>query len=312
MTEKSPVQHFLFEVLKQSSNITPYMAERIAVQFDSLRDFADADIDDLKISGRRKQDCLSPKVCSMIKQIQSKIELDGDLVENWIKFTSRHMTNKIIENIKNLTLDKMNINPFLTRMLHFKTPEELLRFNIYQTLSRSIVTSMGTALEYMIADCGGETSRRGNRKEWYDVVKTNGDDTYWLQIKSGPNNIDADQMRLFNQKFNKTMEEPNQYPKLGIVYGRYDSNSISLTLAKKYLDDYESRLLVGRELWEFISGEEGYHKRVLCWIDESVENELKKESIDDMIQKKIKEITSEFKKRYPSHDSITKYIEDVI
>jgi len=91
--------------------------------------------------------------------------------------------------MRELALEDININPFLTRMLHLRTSEELLRFNVYQTVSRSIVTSMGTSLECMVADCGG---RRGRRGEWHDVVKEDWEDTYWIQVKSGPNNIDKD------------------------------------------------------------------------------------------------------------------------
>ncbi len=215
-----------------------------------------------------------------------------------------------MKNISKLKLDDINMNPFLIKAMHLQTPQEVLRFNVYQTVSRSIVTSMGTALEYMIADSGG---RRGRRGEWYDVVKKQDNQTYWIQVKSGPNNIDKDQVIAFNRRFSETAKSQKNHPRLGITYGRPNLKTVSLGLVKKYMDDWEERLLVGRELWDFMSGEKDYHKKVLSWIEKAVVADLKSESIDSMIQKAIKRLTGEFKSKYGNgKQGVQKYLDSII
>ena len=303
-------QHFLDTVL-QKSGIGKKKAALLAGRFESLGSFKDADFGSLELQspeGRRVT--ITEGDLTKINKAKDRVHPEQSLVENWIKFTSHNTTRKIIENVRGLTLDHINMNPFLIRMLHLRTPEELLRFNVYQTVSRSIVTSMGTSLEYMVADCGG---RRGRRGEWYDVVKEDAEDTYWVQVKSGPNNIDKDQMIAFNNNFNETAKTPRQHPRLGITYGKPGLRTISLQMAEKYLDDWESRLLVGRELWDFMSGETNYHEKILSWIDEAVSEDLKNQSIDSKIQDAISRIASEFKSKYgDGEEAVQRYIDAIL
>ncbi len=189
----------------------------------------------------------------------------------------------------------INMNPFLIRALNLKTPKEVIRFNAYQTITRSIVTSMGTSLEYMVGNSG---ARMGKKGEWYDVVKKIGESTYWIQVKSGPNNINKDQIEKFAEKFAKTEEEKNQYARLGIVYGKRDLDTVSIGLVKNYLKNWEEQLLVGSELWEFVSCEENYHVKVLKWIDDVATEILQNKSIDGEISRSISKLTREFVKKY--------------
>lgn len=306
----SKAQHFLATVL-QKNGIGKERAARLAGKFQSLESFRDADFGTLELqSPEGRRITITERDLAKINKAKDLVHPEQSLVENWIKFTSHNTTLKIIENVRGLALDCINMNPFLIRMLHLRTPEELLRFNVYQTVSRSIVTSMGTSLEYMVADCGG---RRGRKREWYDVVKEDADGTYWIQVKSGPNNIDKDQMDKFNDKFNETAKEPGQHPRLGITYGKPGRKTVSLPMAAKYLDNWESRLLLGRELWDFMSGEENYHRKILSWIDEAVSEDLKNQSIDDEIQAAINRVAHEFKSRYgDGEEAVQKYIDSII
>lgn len=305
------VRRFLSTVLQKEARLSAGKADMIAAQFSSLESFKHADF------GRHQFKSQGGKIIKLNKQILERIEDVKTLVipkaglpENWIRFTTHHITNKIMTNLSNLTLEYINMNPFLIRMLHLRTPEELLRFNVYQTVSRSIVTSMGTGLEYMIADSGGKRVKG----KWYDVVKKKGKDTYWIQVKSGPNNIDKDQVEAFNKKFIDTEKmSGNNHPKLGIVYGKRNLKTVSLGLVKKYMQDWEDRLLVGRELWDFMSEEKNYHKKVMFWIEDAVMQDLKNKSIDDMIQTAIKRLLREFKSKYGDGDAgVRKYLDDII
>jgi len=120
-------------------------------------------------------------------------------------------------------------------------------------------------------------------------------------------------MESFNEKFNKTEKRPRQHARLGIAYGRRNQRSISIQMAEKYLDDWESRILVGSELWEFMSNRKGYHRKILSWIDEAVSEDLKSQSIDNKIQETIRRLTKDFKDRYGGdEESIQRYIDGII
>lgn len=307
----SEIRDFIHTVLKSDGGIPSRKAYLLVCQFKSLKEFKDANFNQYTKNGPgSKKPTLSKKDLIIIQKRIKYILPGKDLAENWVKFTAGHVTRKIISNIESLRLEDMSVNPFLIRMLHFRTPEEIVRFNTFQRIPRSVVTSMGTALEYMVADCGG---RRGKKGEWYDAVKNDGDDTYWIQIKSGPNDVDKDQMEKFNDKFNDLAKKPRQHPRLGIVYGRRDQDSISIAMAKKYLDSHESRMLVGRELWDFISGEANFHRKILDWVDEAVEQDLKGQSIDSKMQDAIERITGEFKAKHgDGKEGIASYIESLI
>lgn len=216
-----------------------------------------------------------------------------------------------MHNVKNTKLERINMNPFLIRVLNLKTPDEVIRFNVYQAVTRSIVTSMGMSLEYMIGSSG--TARMGERGEWYDVVKEAGDLTYWIQVKSGPNNVNRDQIERFNTKFDDTESKKGNFARLGITYGKRDLNTVSLGLVRKYMKDWEKRLLVGRELWDFVSDEKDYHLQVLNWIDITATDILHQSSIEKEIQKVITDLTDQFEELYgKGEQGVQKYLDSVL
>jgi hypothetical protein len=61
-----------------------------------------------------------------------------------------------METLRSTTLNNLDINPFLMKVLNFKTPEDILEFNLYQTVTRSIVTSWGMAVEGLLFRCGAD------------------------------------------------------------------------------------------------------------------------------------------------------------
>jgi hypothetical protein len=67
------------------------------------------------------------------------------------------------------------------------------------------------------------------------------------------------------------------------------------------LADPEERLKVGEELWDFISGEEGYFFKVLDILAETSRNRLKKNFFDQIIEK-YDEIRAEWVNRYHGLD----------
>lgn len=285
----------------------------LAAQFSTLKAFKNTDFVNTRImrGGDKTEIKLTEKEIDRIERAKKHIHPQATVNENWIRFTVNRAIYKMLEKIKNTKLDDMNMNPFLTKMLRLKEPREMITFNIYQHITRSLVTSMGTALERMVAS--DSRTRLGRGDEWYDVIKEDDDATYWIQVKSGPNNIDKDQMKYFNDKFNKTEEKKNNFARLGITYGKRELNTISLGFAKKYLDNGDDRILVGRELWEFVSGKSDYHSDVLKWIDSEIEGILHDKSIEIEIHELIERVINEFTKMYgKGENSVKKYIKESI
>ncbi|MHB1471351.1 MAG: PmeII family type II restriction endonuclease [Thermoplasmataceae archaeon] len=112
--------------------------------------------------------------------------------ENYIRTIAREFTRRQLSNIKSIALDNLNINPLLVRSLNLKTPHEMLEFNIYATVSRSIVASMG----YFVQDLLSITSDSVEEvRAGWDMVKHGDDGTnHWIPVKSDPNDMDKDQI----------------------------------------------------------------------------------------------------------------------
>ncbi len=305
------VLEFLEHIIRKDAKIEKNKAVSIASQFSTLSSFTDTNFKTQKIlRGDKTEIILNIKQRDKIESIKKYINLKYSIRENWIKYLANAFVETQLRNLNLLSLDMMNMNPFLIKALNFKTPNEVIRFNVYQTATRSIVTSMGFTLESMVGHSG---ARMGQKGEWYDVVKQIKNLTYWIQVKSGPNDVDKDQVRHFNTEFNKTDTMKNNIAKLGITYGKRTLQTISMNHIRSYLDDWENRLLVGKELWDFVSEEKNYHKKILKWIDDISSQILQGHSIDKKIEEVITKIIKDFEAKYgDGKNGVDKYVEKVL
>ena len=296
MSELENVTEFLGYLLKHGAKLTPNKVSLIASQFASLKSFKDTDMMRYKfVTGVDKQEIkLTHDSRTSIEAQKKHILSQASIHENWIRYLAHRFVNTQLKNIQNISLDKMNMNPFLIKALNLATPHDVISFNVFQTCTRSIVTSMGFTLEQMVGHSG---ARMGKKGEWFDVVKETDNLTHWIQVKSGPNDVDKDQVKHFNDEF-KNRDDAKNKSILGIVYGKKTVNTISMNHIKTYLDHWDKRLLVGKELWDHVSGKEDYHKDVLDWIGKTCSSLLKSNSIYDEIQKTIKNVTKDFEGKY--------------
>ena len=304
------VFEFLEQLIKKDAKIEKTKAAVLASQFSTLDVFKNTDFLNKKIyRGDKTEIKLNVSQRKRIEDLKKFVNPNLDIKENWIKYLAITFVETQLVNIKSLSLETMNMNPFLIKALNLKTPDEVIRFNVYQTATRSITTSMGFTLESMVGHSG---ARMGVKGEWYDVVKQVNNLTYWIQVKSGPNDVDKDQVVHFNSVFNKTDNKSN-LAKLGIVYGKRPLNTISMNHIKKYLDSWKDRLLVGKELWDFVSDENNYHKKVLKWIEDVSSIMLHGHSINDEIEKSIVRVIKEFESKYGTGvNGVKKYINDTL
>ena len=234
MTQHGDTFRFLNVILKKEGGLGATKADELSGQFSTLDAFYEADFKNIRLirSGDQTEIGLNDRDREGAERVKKYIHPGATVREHWIRFTADRLIRKMMANIRTMELEKLTMNPFLIRALNMKTPQEIIRFNMYQTVTRSIVTTMGMSLEYMVGSSG---ARMGDKGEWYDVVKEMGDLTYWIQVKSGPNNVNKDQIDGFNDKFDETETEANNFARLGITYGKRDSKTVSMGLVKKYM-----------------------------------------------------------------------------
>lgn len=236
-------------------------------------------------------------------------DMSLDVRGNWISLLAGRFTARQLKTINSLSLENLTINPFLVRSLKLEEPKDIVRFNVYQAVTRSIVTSMGSAIEAVVLRSGGERIEQGN--SGFDLKKTLGDETFWIQVKSGTNTMNIDMVRYFRDKARqKEGGAGRNIARLGLTYGKKEQVSGQI---RDNLPDFDERVIVGRELWEFVSGEDGYHERVLAAMEQAAQKTLGSDSVIDAIEDSIARITAEFQAKYGSGpDAVKRSIEEFI
>jgi len=208
-----------------------------------------------------------------------------------------------IKRIKKLNartmVEEAAINPFLVKALGINDFDSLAKFYVYQRVGRGLVTSFGTTIEKIIkALCGG---RKG---DWWDVVTTLNGVTYYISVKSGPRDMDKDQVQHFATRAKELLkQQPDAHPVIAMGYGREPLGPIAPTLKDEGLNP-EQHTLTGKELYETITGDPEFHKKLLELIDEISAQTLGGNRIIELIEDKVKEIAEEFKKKYSTIDEL--------
>lgn len=204
--------------------------------------------------------------------VKYKQEFGGfqDVRTAWIYLIGKKFLVSQIEMLRSTSLSNLDINPFLMKVLNLKTSKEILEFNLYQSVTRSIVTSWGTAVEDLLVRCGANKfaeKNKGRSGRRPDVTKKWKGEDYLIQVKSGPNTMNVDMVNSLNEAISLYKnEQPDSKFLLGMTYGTKGRIS---TQIRDNLTDFENSTLIGRELWDFIAEEEAYHKRIFSILDSS-------------------------------------------
>ena len=189
---------------------------------------------------------------------------------------------------------EFNINPFTaTYLANFLTgdasPESIAKALIYpRILGTSINTTFGGAIQNFTNDVLGTFSSTtlGIDIEYED--QQDGRKKY-CQIKSGPNTINKDDVETIHQHFKavKNLARTNNLALqvndmvVGIVYGeRSEISQHYKNLESKH--DYI--VLVGREFWEKLTGDNEFYDDLIAVIDEVAEESDFREELDSIIK----------------------------
>ena len=223
--------------------------------------------------------------------------------ERKVETEIQKFVEKGIRNIKELTAEEMirdaAINPFLVKALGINDFDSLARFYAYQRVGRSLVTSFGTTIEKMIVALSG-----GVKATWWDTKVSIQGTSCYLSVKSGPRDMDKDQVRHFARMARELQDrEPSAIPIIAMGYGREPLGVIAPTLRQEGLDP-DGNTLTGKKLYETITGQRNYHKRLLELTSEVALRELGGKRIIQIIEEKAKEISEAFKRKYKTVDDL--------
>ena len=304
----------LSNALEWECGFTKRRSAILAAQFANLNEFLNFRFDEstvFKSVGGKKLISLNRDQNTAIEKMrQSKIlKTQKTVADNYLTITTRRFVKTQIKMLEELTLDELSPNPFLIQCLNLRTPEEVVGLNVYMFATRSIVTSMGFFVEKLLLASSDDAHEC--EKPWDILKKGPNGKRHWIQIKSGPNDMDADQIRHWTQLISKKIKAGDR-AYIGITYGKRASKSVTMGLFKTYLPDWKKRTLIGRELWDFISGDKTYHERIFPILADSASQVLGTESISTRIDQCIARITKEFSAKYkPKTAAIAKYIRDI-
>jgi hypothetical protein len=134
------------------------------------------------------------------------IDANLSVQENFVKILATRFISRQLLMIENMQLETLNVNPILSGALNLNNEEDLIRYYTYQAISRSIVTSAGFLVEDLLlyasdSIVGGKHDEHGEETKWDLVVERLGEVKAYLEIKSGPNDLDKAQIHHYHKAF---------------------------------------------------------------------------------------------------------------
>lgn len=249
---------------------------------------------------------LTDKEKNLINLIKQDIDDTVSLEDNFIALLTARFIRKQTKMLSDMSLEDINTNPLLCNALKLETVPELVRYNVYALATRSIVTSMGYLVQdlllYSSSDVfDGKEYREGKNSKWDIVVERLDAVRSYIEVKSGPNDLDAAQVKNYKAEI-RAVERKGHKGYIGITYGKRDANTITLNLFRQYLDNWEERTLIGSELWDYVSENESYHEELMSMIKQTASLVLQEQSVVSLIEQKIDVLIDAFDATYGSID----------
>ena len=246
-----------------------------------------------------------------LKDIQDDIVPSGDLRETMVKFLARKFVRTQYKLLEDVKIEDFSINPFMVRLLGLRTPEEVVGYFARSNFFISVATSLGSYLEHFVT--GGHTDveeiPKTKGKGGFDARKTDTKETFELEFKSGPNDVNKTAMRQYNTDFQKK-EKQGVTPILAMLYGTRDK-SMAFTHANNELDKPDDWVMVGKEVWEFVSGIDDYDSRVMGWMVEAVNDLDLSNKILDQLDLTVSRLAEEFEEEFgKGEEGVQKYISE--
>ncbi|MCD6386173.1 hypothetical protein J7M23_10415 [Candidatus Sumerlaeota bacterium] len=209
----------------------------------------------------------------------------------------RFLLNRI-NTVRKLKITDLDINPFLIRILSYElgldNSESIVRWLVSQRIERGTVTSFGIALQD-----AAKVFSEGSGVEGADILKTKNGIHHHIQVKSGPNTIPKDLgVRIAQLLRSAQRRNRGSLALYGMCYGSKERVS---SIVRKYVQEEGGvDWISGQEFWEFISDDPQCLKEIYEIAAEigKTFRDSKGQSLSEVIEAKIKELTVEFEKIY--------------
>jgi hypothetical protein len=284
--------------------------EIIAYHFGDIGSFLRAtkeDFENISFVGGEKPIKLTDTDFEKIQKFQQSNLIDSTLTvqENFVKVLVTEFINRQLQMIESLKLETLNVNPILAGALNLDNEEDLIRYYVYQAISRSIVTSVGFLVQNLILYASeyvhtGKDDDLGEQTKWDIFVdKINAIKAY-LEIKSGTNDVNKTQIHHYRNEI-ELVEKQGFHAFIGETYGKREDKTVTHSLMKQYLPDWEKRTLIGKELWIFITDDENYHQKLVEMLLSASKQVLANQTIISKIEDSIPPILAEFHLKYNSY-----------
>lgn len=290
--QKESAEEFIISIARTVKGIGAAIAGTIANDFDgNLQEFLNSDVSRLsQIKKSNGKPILSQEQITQLLLEVSRIPKGFAIQETWVFYIGREFLKAQTKMVNSLGFRDFDINPLLAKALSLDTPRKVIAFNVYQTITRSVVTSWGDTVELIAKFVGCKDNDyiiEGKTGTNFDLVKNIEGTDYYIQIKSGPNTMNVGMVTSLNEAIERLeYAKPGSKGILGMTYGTRDRISNQIL---GNLKDAGQRMKVGRELWDFIRETNEYHKKLFQILDDSSRDLLDKSFIE-LIEDKITEL----------------------
>lgn len=294
--ERESVDELITRLSTQVDGIGRATAGAVAIDFEGkLQDFLTANPERFAmIRNSRGRAILNERqIGDLIQKIQT-LPKGRSIEETWVYFLGRQFLTSQVKMVEGLNLGNFDMNPLLAKALSLDTSRKVIAFNVYQTVTRSVVTSWGDTVEEIARFVGcrkNDYTIEGKTGTNFDLVKTISGVDYYIQVKSGPNTMNVGMVTSLNEAIEKIeAARPNAKGILGMTYGTRQRISNQITANLK---DADVRMKIGREFWDFISEKDNFHKVLFELLDAS-SNGILANSFIELIEAKITALDEEW------------------
>ena len=201
-------------------------------------------------------------------------------VRDYLKKQVEHFGEKI-------NFQDMIVNPFwlalIKNQLNIETKQKLSEFLIFQGKTKGMTGTFGNKLQEIAGEFTHETPKEG-----FHLRIKKGQKIYNVIVVSGPqhntSNVDKYRSKMENSK----KDFPGEIPVFGICYGSVDTLKLrfgkTLSTALK-----NEKIFIGKDFWQFISGDENCRDKVLEIIEDEARNFAESDEYDSIYDTLLKQ-----------------------
>ncbi|MCA9397955.1 hypothetical protein KC573_03930, partial [candidate division WWE3 bacterium] len=169
----------IIHICKRINGIGASTAGHIASDFDgNLDEFISSSSERLeKITKSNGNTLLTQEQVNDILSFNNALPSGKSAIEVNVFLISVEFLEKQFVTLGEMNLDSLDINPFIVKALDFTNSKQIIEFNCFQSITRSVVTSWGMTVEKILKVSGAEDfkenkfgSLQGNKPDITKVV----------------------------------------------------------------------------------------------------------------------------------------------